>query len=122
MADLVKEFGETISKNIPGFIATSIIEIRNGICYYSKTSDKNYDIDLGSTFILEMVRAKLNGINALQQDQKIDDITISLTSQYHIINVSEENEYLIYLAVDASQANLTMTKALLAKYKKMIKG
>ena len=122
MADLVKEFGENISKNIPGFIAVSIIEIKSGICYYSKSHDKNYDIDLSSTFILEMVRAKLNGINALRQNQKIEEITVVLTSQYHIVNVSEQNEYLIYLAVDATTANLTMTKALLDKYKKMMKG
>lgn len=122
MADLVREFGENVSKNISGFIAISIIEIKSGICYYSKSSDKNYDIDLSSAFVLEMVRAKLNGINALQQSQKIEDITVTLTSQYNIINVSENNEYLIYLVVDATLANLTMTKALLAKFKKMMKG
>lgn len=120
MADLLKEFGETIAANVPGFLALSIIEIRNGICYYSKSANPNYDIDLGGSFILEMVRAKLNGINAMQQQQKIEDITITLTSQYHIVNVSEQNEYLIYLAVDSSVANLTMTKALLQKHKKMI--
>ena len=120
MADLLQEFGETITQNVPGFLALSIMEIRNGICYYSKSANKNYDIDLGASFILEMVRAKLNGINALQQQQKIEDITITLTSQFHIVNVSEQNEYLIYLAVDATIANLTMTKALLNKHKKMI--
>ena len=47
---------------------------------------------------------------------------ITLTNQIHIIDVSENNEYFIYLAVDSSKANLGMTKALLNKYKKEISG
>ncbi|GAQ50032.1 hypothetical protein FPK15_contig00088-0005 [Flavobacterium psychrophilum] len=47
---------------------------------------------------------------------------INLSSQIHIIDVSENNEYFIYLAVDSTRANLGMTKALLNKYKKEISG
>ncbi len=47
---------------------------------------------------------------------------ITLTNQIHIIDVSENNEYFIYLAVDSSKANLGMTKALLNKCKKEISG
>ncbi|WP_428223631.1 hypothetical protein [Flavobacterium sp.] len=121
MANVLKDFGEQLEKNIPGFIAISILDIYKGINYYSKSSkDSNYDIDQDSNYILEMVRARLNGIAATQQDQKIDDITITLTSQFHIINISGDHNFMFYLVVDATEANLTMTKALLQKYKKEI--
>ena len=45
-----------------------------------------------------------------------------MTNQIHIIDVSDNNEYFIYLAVDSTKANLGMTKALLNKYKKEISG
>jgi len=47
---------------------------------------------------------------------------ISLTEQIHIIDISENNEYFIYLAVDSTKANLGLTRALLNKYKKEISG
>jgi hypothetical protein len=47
---------------------------------------------------------------------------ITLSSQIHIIDVSENSEYFIYLAVDSKKANLGMTKALLNKYKKELAG
>lgn len=55
-------------------------------------------------------------------NESIDDIMITMTNQIHIIDVSDNNEYFIYLAVDSTKANSGMTKALLAKYKKEIAG
>lgn len=121
MANVLKDFGELLENNIPGFIAVSILDIYKGINYYSKKkANSDYDIDLDSNYILEMVRARLNGIEATHQNQKIDDITITLSSQFHIINISKDHNYMFYLVVDAAEANLTMTKALLHKFKKSV--
>ena len=70
--------------------------------------------------IQEVVKAKQGAIKALGLDAKIQDILITLTDQIHIIDVAENGEYFIYLAVDSSKANLGMTRALLKKYKKDI--
>ncbi|GEJ32020.1 conserved hypothetical protein [Flavobacterium psychrophilum] len=122
MSDFLKQFGEDLKKNVSGFIAVAITEIKSGVSYYSLSADKNFDPELAAAFNLEVVKAKLNAINALGLNQSIDDILINLSSQIHIIDISENNEYFIYLAVDASKANLGMTKALLNKYKKEISG
>ena len=55
-------------------------------------------------------------------NESIDDIMITMTNQIHIIDVSDNNEYFIYLVVDSTKVNLGMTKALLGKYKKEIAG
>ncbi len=47
---------------------------------------------------------------------------INLSSQIHIIDISDAGDYFIYLAVDANKVNLGMTKALLNKYKQDIIG
>ncbi|EKT4501294.1 hypothetical protein K5L04_07640 [Flavobacterium psychrophilum] len=122
MSDFLKQFGEELKKNVSGFIAVAVTEIKSGVSYYSLSVDKNFDPELAAAFNLEVVKAKLNAINALGLNQSIDDILINLSSQIHIIDISENNEYFIYLAVDASKANLGMTKALLNKYKKEISG
>jgi len=120
MSDFLQQFGDEVKKNIPGYIAVAVTEIKSGISYYSDSSVASFDPELASAFNLEVVKAKLNAISALGLEQNIDDIMISLTNQIHIIDISENNEYFIYLAVDSNKANLGMTKALLNKFKKDI--
>jgi hypothetical protein len=120
MSDFLKQFGEDLKKNVPGYIAVAVTEIKSGISYYSNSVKPEFDPELASAFNLEVVKAKLNAINALGLDETIDNILINLSSQIHVIDVADNNEYFIYLAVDSSKANLGMTKALLNKYKKEI--
>ncbi|MDW8848545.1 hypothetical protein SD960_00470 [Flavobacterium sp. MMLR14_040] len=120
MSDFLQQFGDEVKKNIPGYIAVAVTEIKSGISYFSDSAVASFDPELASAFNLEVVKAKLNAISALGLDQGIDDIMITLTNQIHIIDISENNEYFIYLAVDSNKANLGMTKALLNKFKKDI--
>lgn len=121
MSDFLNQFGEDLEKNIPGFIAVSIAEIQTGMSYFSLSVVPEFDPELASAFNLEVVKAKLNAISALGlKNQVVSDIMITLSSQIHIIDVSENNMYMIYLAVDSTKANLGMTKAILNKYKKEI--
>ena len=121
MSDFLQQFGDEVKKNIPGYVAVAVTEIKSGISYYSDSSVSSFDPELASAFNLEVVKAKLNAISALGLEQNIDNIMITLTNQIHIIDISENNEYFIYLAVDSTKANLGMTKALLNKVKKDIK-
>lgn len=121
MSDFLKQFGEDLQKNVPGFIAVSVAEIKSGMSYHSQSVVSDFDPELASAFNLEVVKAKMNAIKALSLNgQAIDNIMITLTSQIHIIDVSDNGEYFIYLAVDSTKANLGMTKSILNKYKKEI--
>ena len=120
MSDFLQQFGDEVKKNIPGYIAVAVTEIKSGISYFSDSAVASFDPELASAFNLEVVKAKLNAISALGLEQNMDDIMITLTNQIHIIDISENNEYFIYLAVDSNKANLGMTKALLNKFKKDI--
>lgn len=120
MSDFLNKFGEDLKNNVSGFIAVSVTEVKTGVSYYSLSVDPSFDPELASAYNLEVVKAKLSAIKALNLDQTIENIMINLTSQIHIIDISENNDYFIYLAVDANKANLGMTKAVLNKYKKDI--
>ncbi|KFF02701.1 hypothetical protein [Flavobacterium reichenbachii] len=121
MSDFLKQFGEDLKTNVPGFIAVSVAEIKSGMSFYSHSVLSDFDPELASAFNLEVVKAKMNAIKALNlHNQEIDNVMITLTSQIHIIDVSDNGEYFIYLAVDSTKANLGMTKSILNKYKKEI--
>ena len=120
MSDFLQNFQNDLKENINGFIAVSVTEVETGMSYCSLTVKPDFDPELASAYNLEVVKAKLNAIRALGLDQKINDILITLTDQIHIIDVSEDGRYFIYLAVDSTKANLGLTRATLSKYKKDI--
>ncbi|TYP99883.1 hypothetical protein C7447_101490 [Tenacibaculum adriaticum] len=115
MKEILKSFKENV-KSISGFIAVSVTEIESGISYDSEAID-GFDPELASAYNLEVVKAKLNAIKVLGLKEDIEDITITLNGQVHIINVAPSGAYFIYLAVDSSKANLGITKSLLNKHK-----
>jgi len=120
MSDFLQNFQNDLKENINGFIAVSVTEVETGMSYSSLSLNPNFDPELASAYNLEVVKAKLSAIKALGLDQKISDILITLTDQIHIIDVSEDGKYFIYLAVDSTKANLGLTRATLAKFKKDI--
>ncbi|MDP5198102.1 hypothetical protein [Flavobacterium sp. DG2-3] len=120
MSDFLQNFQNDLKENVNGFIAVSVTEVETGMSYCSLTVKPDFDPELASAYNLEVVKAKLNALRALGLNQKINDILITLTDQIHIIDVSEDGRYFIYLAVDSTKANLGLTRATLSKYKKDI--
>ncbi|MEP7095585.1 MAG: hypothetical protein ABI793_16100 [Flavobacterium sp.] len=120
MSDFLQNFQNNLKENINGFIAVSVTEIETGMSYSSLSVDSNFNPELASAYNLEVVKAKMNAIKALGLNETINDILITLTNQLHILDVSEDGRYFIYLAVDSKNANLGLTRAVLSKYKKEI--
>ena len=122
MSDFLTTFTTDLKDNLAGFIGVSVTEIKTGMSFASLSVDPNFDPELASAYNLEVVKAKFNALNALGLDQKIDDILITLSNQIHIIDLSDNGEYFVYLAVDSSKVNLGMARATLKKYSKDIAG
>ena len=120
MTNVLDKFIQDMKTNIPGFIAVSVTEVRSGVSYGSESVDPSFDPNLASAYNLEVVKAKQNALQilGLASKEKIVDILITLTNQIHIIDIAASGGYFIYLAVDSTKANLGLTRALLAKYKK----
>ena len=120
MINVLDTFIQDMKTNVPGFIAVSVTEVRSGVSYGAESVDPSFDPNLASAYNLEVVKAKQNALQilGLASKEKIEDILITLTNQIHIIDIAASGGYFIYLAVDSSKANLGLTRALLAKYKK----
>ena len=120
MTNVLDKFIQDMKTNVPGFIALSVTEVRSGVSYGAESVDPSFDPNLASAYNLEVVKAKQNALQALglASKEKIVDILITLTGQIHIIDIAANGGYFIYLVVDSTKANLGLTRALLAKYKK----
>ncbi|TPW75004.1 hypothetical protein [Schumannella soli] len=69
------------------------------------------DLDVAAAGNTEVVRAKLRTAKALGLGDAIDDILITLTTQFHIIRpMARTPEVFIYLVLDRDRSNLAMAR------------
>ncbi|BDU23870.1 hypothetical protein D3C87_878250 [compost metagenome] len=115
--DFLNVFLNEMKTNVNGFIAVAVTEIESGLSFGNLTIDPSFDPELAAAYNLEVVKAKLSAVKALNLNQDIEDILITLSNQIHIIDISPNKKFMIYLAADASKANLGMTRAILRKHK-----
>lgn len=116
MNEILNKFVNNVKTNVPGFIAVSVTEIESGVSYISHSDKEDYDPSLASAYNLEVVKSKLKAIEALGLNEDIEDITVTLSHQIHVINIAKNGAFFVYLTVDSDKANLGITRALLNKY------
>ncbi|MDW8851319.1 hypothetical protein SD960_14535 [Flavobacterium sp. MMLR14_040] len=115
--DFLNVFLNEMKTNVNGFIAVAVTEIESGLSFGNLTIDPSFDPELAAAYNLEVVKAKLSAVKALNLNQDIEDILITLSNQIHIIDISPNKKFMIYLAADSAKANLGMTRAVLRKHK-----
>lgn len=75
------------------------------------TDANKIDLEVASAANTEIIRAKLKTIQMLGLEDEIEDIVISLTSQYHLLRVLKENPTtFIYVALGRRQSNLALAR------------
>lgn len=104
----ITELLEALIK-VDGAMCSALVDSSSGMLLGRAGS--GLDLDVASAGNTEVVRAKLNTMKALGLDDKIDDILITLTNQYHIIRPLEKTpEVFLYLVLDRAKANLALAR------------
>ena len=117
MIQSFENFKENIISEISGLIAFSVTEIATGASYVHHSNDENFDVETEASFNLEVLKAKVRAVKSLGLSERILDIVTTFENQIHIIDVSEDASYFIYLAIDSKYGNLLITRSLLSKFK-----
>jgi hypothetical protein len=96
--------------DIDGAIGAAIVDYENGMTL-GTIGGRSLDMELAGAGNTEVVRSKKNIIHDLGLDEEIEDILISLNSQYHLLRMCENHENVfIYLAIDRSEGNLGLAR------------
>lgn len=117
MANL-KETLEKLSK-LDGYIGACVVDSNSGMMLGADGGGSTISLELAAAGNTEVIRAKRQTMKSLGLKDSIEDILITLATQYHLIRLVHSLEGLfIYLVLDKTKANLAMGRHVLAEAEK----
>ncbi len=104
---------------LPGARAAALVDSSSGMVLSHAGSDDALEITAAAN--TELVRAQLKSIATLGSQDAIDDILITLTTQYDIVRPLAANPTIfLYLAMDKNKSNLAMARYKVAECEKQL--
>jgi CheY-like chemotaxis protein len=99
-------------QGIEGFIAAAVADSNSGMTLGKVGGGSDFNIELAAASNTEVVKAKHRAMKALKlTNERIEDILITLGSQYHLIRPLEKRpEVFVYVALDRRRANLAVAR------------
>ncbi len=111
MPDLDTALKEVMA--IEGAIGVALVDYTSGMTLGTRGGSNDLDMAVAAAGNTDVVRAKLRALEMLKITEPIEDILITLDTQYHVIRPlsGRGNERLfLYVALAKSRANLALAR------------
>lgn len=103
---------------IDGALGAALVDYGSGMALGTVGGGKDLDLAVAAAGNTDVVRAKVRTMEMLGLNDEIEDILITLGSQYHLIRLLKgrgATGFFLYLALDKGRANLAMARHQLKK-------
>jgi hypothetical protein len=98
---------------IEGAIAAALVDYTSGMTLGGTSASKALDISVAAAGNTEVVKAKMRTMEMLGLNDRIEDILITLGSQYHLLRPLHGHDgsgLFLYLALDKTRGNLALAR------------
>lgn len=104
---------------IEGAFAVALVDFESGLTLGTRCTRNTFDIEVAASGNTQVVRAKMSVMKNLKIEGSIDDILISLQTQYHLIRpLTTMRNLFMYLAIDRQRGNLGMARHMLTTFER----
>ncbi len=111
MADMDTALKESMT--IEGAIGVALVDYTSGMALGVVGGGKDLDLTVAAAGNTDVVRAKLRAMEMLGLTEAIEDILITLDTQYHLIRLLTGRAgkgLFLYIALNKTRANLAMAR------------
>ncbi|MEU9852004.1 hypothetical protein [Streptomyces sp. NPDC047974] len=99
--------------SIEGSVGAALVDYTSGMALGTLGGGKDLDLSVAAAGNTDVVRAKLRAMEMLGIEEGIEDVLITLDTQYHLIRLIKgrgNNGLFLYIVLDKSRANLAMAR------------
>lgn len=102
---------QEIMDALPTLMAVAVVDVQSGMALASHTNVPSLNPETAAAYNTEVVKQKLKAMNALKlNNEKLEDILMSLSSQLHLIKLTDDNKKFIYLVANSRDTNLAIAR------------
>ncbi|MEU6169997.1 hypothetical protein [Streptomyces tanashiensis] len=99
--------------SIEGSVAVALVDYTSGMALGTLGGGKDLDLTVAAAGNTDVIRAKVRTMEMLGLKEDIEDVLITLGSQYHLMRLLRgrgSNGLFLYLVLDKGRANLAMAR------------
>ncbi|KKD06414.1 hypothetical protein [Streptomyces sp. WM6386] len=98
---------------VEGSLGAAVVDYTSGMALGTLGGGKDLDLTVAAAGNTDVIRAKVRTMEQLGLNGRIEDILITLDSQYHLIRLvtgRTGNGLFLYLVLDKARSNLAMAR------------
>ncbi|MFB6620448.1 hypothetical protein ACIGFK_37165 [Streptomyces sp. NPDC085524] len=99
--------------SIEGSVGAALVDYTSGMALGTLGGGKDLDLEVAAAGNTDVIRAKARTMEMLGIKEEIEDVLITLGSQYHLIRLIKGrggNGLFLYIVLDKGRANLAMAR------------